>query len=112
AQHDWIIAIIDRFYIEHRNLAHAASVMPGPFAERAFRMHAVGRHVAFKHDLGVGWERQPGDLAAHHLDRAPAQAAHKIEFEYAIGRFQPAEEERDRIAAEHQRHAQRLTLFE
>src|SRR5919109_2839105 len=112
AQHDWIIPIIDRPYIEHWNLPHAAGVMPGPFAERALRMHAVGRHVAFEHDLGIGWKRQPGNLAAHHLDRAPAQAADKIEFEYAIWRFQPTEEERDRIAAEHHGHRQRLAPFE
>ena len=67
-------------------------------------MGAVGRHEAFQHDLGIGREGQAGDLAAHHLDRLAAQAADQVELEHAVRRFEPAEEERDRIAAEHHRH--------
>ena len=75
-------------------------------------MQAIGRHVAFEHDLGIGGKRQPRHLAAHHLDRPPAQAANEVELEHAVGRFQPAEEERDRIAAEHHHDRQRLAALE
>ena len=91
---------------------HAAGVVAGPFAERAFGVGALGRHVAFEHDLGIGREGQPGHLAAHHLDRPAAQAADEVELEHAVGRFQAAEEEGERIAAQHHHHRQRLAALE
>ena len=112
AEHDRIVAVVDRLDVEHRDLAHAAGIVAGPFAERPFRMRAVGRHVAFEHDLGVGREGQAGDLAAHHLDRFAAQAADEVELEHAVRRFEPAEEERDRIAAQHGDARQRLAALE
>ena len=86
--------------------------MAGPFAERTFRVGAVGRHVAFQHDLGIGREGEAGDLAAHHLHRAAAQPADQIELEHAVGRLQAAEEEGQRIAAEHHHHRHRLAARE
>ena len=86
--------------------------MAGPFAERAFDHALVRRDVAFEHDLGAGRERQAGDLAAHHLHRPAAQAADDVDLEHAVGRFEPAVEEGERIAAEHHRHRHRLAALE
>src|SRR5262249_46793055 len=35
AHHDRVVAVIDRLDVEHRDLATAAGVVPGPFAARA-----------------------------------------------------------------------------
>ncbi len=96
--------MIDRLDVEHRDRPLAAGIMPGPFAERAFVLSLVGRDEAFEHDLGVGRERQAGDLAAHHLGRPAAHAADDVELERAVGRLDAAVEERQRIAAEHHHH--------
>src|SRR5262249_37542792 len=104
--------VIDRLDLEHRNLALAAGIVAGPFAEWALSVGALGRYVAFKHDLGVGGEGGTGDLAAHHLHRPPAQAAHAIELEHALVRLEAAEEKCERIAADHHRHGKRLTTLE
>jgi hypothetical protein len=105
---DRIVAVVDRLDVEYRNLPHAAGVVAGPFAERAFRVGAVGRHVAFEHYLGIGRKRQPRHLAAYHLHVPTAQAADEIEFEHAVWRLEPAEEEGDGIAAQHHCRRQRL----
>ena len=86
--------------------------MAGPFAERAFDFAPIRRDKTFEHDLGGGGERQAGDFAAHHLHRPAAQAADDVDLEHAVGRFEPAIEEDQRIAAEHHRHRHRLAALE
>ena len=86
--------------------------MAGPLAERAFDLAPVGADEAFEHDLGIGRKRQAGDLAAHHLHRAAAQAADDVELERAVRRFDPAIEEAQRIAAEHHGDRHRLAALE
>src|SRR4051794_26185884 len=107
AEKDWIVAMIDRLDVDHRHLPHAARIVPGPFAERTLRLSLVGLDKTFEHDLGIGRDRQAGDLAAHHLGGAAAHAADDIELEGAVGRLDAPVEEGDRIAADHHgdRHA-------
>ena len=76
AEHDRIVAVIDRLDVEHRAELGAAGIVAGPFAERAFDDALVRRDIALQHDLGAGRERQAGDLALHHLHR-PCRANHR-----------------------------------
>ncbi len=112
AQQDRIVAMIDRLDVDHRHLAHAARIVTGPFAERALRVFLVGRDKAFEHDLRVGREREAGHLAAHHPGRSPAHAADDVELEHAVGGFDAAIEESNRIAADHHGDRHRLAALE
>ncbi len=112
AQKDRIVAVVDCLDVEHGRHRRAARVMPGPFAERTFHLAAVGRHIAFEHDLGVGRKRQARHLAAHHLYRPPAHPADDIDLEHAVGRLDAAIEESERIAAQHHDERHRLSFGE
>ena len=56
-------------------------------------------------------DRQAGDLAAHHLHRPAAHAADHVDFEGAVGHFQAAIEEGERIAAQHHGDRHRLAAL-
>src|SRR5262249_19129661 len=79
------IAVHEAFDTNGRLLLETAGVVAGPFAERPFINAMVGRDVTLERDLGICWNRQPGDRAVDDLDRLAEQPAGGIVFVLAVG---------------------------
>ena len=62
--------------------------------------HVRRRHLALNHDLGVGRDRQTGERAFDHLDRAAKHAAGAVELGNAEREFRIGEKKEKRIAPE------------
>src|SRR5450759_457026 len=67
----------------------AASIIAGPFTERAFVNQIVRMHKAFERDLGISRNRKPCARAHDHVYRFSEKAAGHVILILAVGNFQP-----------------------
>ena len=102
--HDRLVAVEDALDAQHRLgivLALVARVIAGVFAERALLHQLIRVDVAFGDDLGIGRQREPGQIGFEHRHRAAAQRAGNIVFVHVGADQGRGGEEQHRIGAHH-----------
>src|SRR5713226_1339221 len=99
AENNRIVAMIDRFDLEHRLWAFVGSIVAGPLAEGPFLLAIVVVQKTFEHNLGIGWKRQPRDFSPHEFHGLAAHSTHDVILAHAVGMFGSSHEEKKRIAS-------------
>ena len=111
-EHDRVIAVIDGLDVEHRLVAPTGGVVPGPFAERAFR-EAFGRaRESFEHDLGIGRKRQTGYGTADDLHGLAADPANPVVLTERVRDFSARGEKHQWMRADDHRNRAWLAAVE